>query len=235
MEPCASREGVTGRRGRRSVRGRTAGDWRETAGRLEGALRRYLPGSLFDRRDTSARALLAVPETGVDAMVDLLRDLHGMAAGGAGGAIATGVSNVTRGPETFAGRFAEAEATARLGGLLRGGAGVSTYEELGAYRYALETESTVRDRYQESVEKLLDYGARRGLDLVGTLDAYLELRGSVTHTARRLGTHPNTLRQRLARIDHLTGIEVERADWISLAMAVKTVRLRAFRSRAGAG
>jgi GAF domain-containing protein len=227
VEPCSSRAVGNGRR----ARARPVPDWSEAAGRLERALRSHLPGSLFDRRDTLARALLPVPETGLEAMVDLVRDLHVTAAGGPAGGIATGLSDVTRGPATFAGRFAEAEATARLGHLLRGGAGVSTYEELGAYRYALGAEATVRDRYQETVGRLLDYGARRGVDLVGTLDAYLELRGSITHAARRLGIHPNTLRQRLARIDHLTALQVDRADWIALAMAVKTVRLRALRSR----
>ena len=231
LEPCESHGDR--RPGRlRSGRARPAHDWAEAVGRFERALRRHLPGSLVDRRDASARALLAVPETGVEAMIDVVRDLHGMVTGGPDGVVAAGLSDVTRGPVTFAGRFAEAEATARLGCLLRGGgAGVSTYEELGAYRYALGVEATVDDRYQESVRKLLDYGARRGVDLVGTLDAYLELRGSITHAARRLGMHPNTLRQRLARIDQLTSIAVERADWISLAMAVKTVRLRALRPR----
>jgi len=224
--PCAPGAPAAGRRSHH----RSQPGWRDAAGRLGSVLGTHLPGSVFDRRDTAMRALLRVPATGAEPVAGLVRDLHLQVAGGPAGPVAAGLSNVTGGAATFAGRFAEAESAARLGCLLRGGAGVSTYEELGAYRYALGAEATVRDRYQESVEKLLDYGARRGVDLVGTLDVYLELRGSIARTARRLGMHPNTLRQRLARIDQLTTVQVERADWISLAMAVKTVRLRAFRT-----
>jgi DNA-binding PucR family transcriptional regulator len=41
--------------------------------------------------------------------------------------------------------------------------------------------------------------------------------------------HPNTLRQRLARIQHLTELDLSREDWLSLGMAIKVVKLRAIR------
>ena len=50
--------------------------------------------------------------------------------------------------------------------------------------------------------------------------------------ARDLHTHPNTLRQRLARIGELTGLDLEREDWLSLGIALKCVKLRLARDSA---
>ena len=55
---------------------------------------------------------------------------------------------------------------------------------------------------------LLDYDERRGTELTMTAWVYLDADGSHTAAADRLRIHPNTMRQRLERIDGLVG-----ADW----------------------
>lgn len=52
---------------------------------------------------------------------------------------------------------------------------------------------------------VLEYDRRRGTDLTITLDAYFRTNRSVNETAQDLRVHPNTVTQRLARIDHLLG------------------------------
>lgn len=52
---------------------------------------------------------------------------------------------------------------------------------------------------------VLEYDRRRGTDLTATLDAYFRTNRSVNETAQALHVHPNTVTQRLARIDHLLG------------------------------
>ena len=47
-----------------------------------------------------------------------------------------------------------------------------------------------------------------------------------TTTARKLFIHANTLRQRLDRIEKLTGLDLATEDLLSLELAVKLVRLR---------
>jgi purine catabolism regulator len=47
-----------------------------------------------------------------------------------------------------------------------------------------------------------------------------------TTTARKLFIHTNTLRQRLDRIQKLTGLDLATEDLLSLELAVKLVRLR---------
>jgi GAF domain-containing protein len=216
--PLAPAAGAPGRRG----------DWRHTAARLETSLGAELAGSIFDRGDASMRALLRVPAAGPDVVVHLVRRLHTELAGAGGTRLAVGLSALGRDPAGWARGLAEAESAGEVGALLAGRAGVFTYEELGAYRYALGAE---RDRYQEGIERLFGHARGRGPDLVRTLDTYLALRGSLTHTARQLSVHPNTLRQRLARIAELTGLLVDREDWIALAMAIKAVELRELRRR----
>ncbi len=44
-------------------------------------------------------------------------------------------------------------------------------------------------------------------------------------SARALYIHPNTLRQRLARIEELTGLALDQDDLLSLELAIKLARL----------
>jgi DNA-binding PucR family transcriptional regulator len=47
----------------------------------------------------------------------------------------------------------------------------------------------------------------------------------VIESARALYIHPNTLRQRLARIESLTDLNLDDADLLSLELAIKLARL----------
>jgi DNA-binding PucR family transcriptional regulator len=99
----------------------------------------------------------------------------------------------------------------------------------------LSTDEGLRDAYQERLHRLVEYDRRRGTELLDTLEGYLDHRGSVVATSRALYIHPNTLRQRLDRIERASGIEVDRDDWLSLAVATKVVKLETLRLRRGAG
>jgi DNA-binding PucR family transcriptional regulator len=106
--------------------------------------------------------------------------------------------------------------------------GALRYDELGAYRYLvhLPLDDAPHDRLCEAVERLLDYDARRQTQLLPTLEQYLRDRRSGATTARKLFIHPNTLRQRLDRIEKLSGLDLAGEDLLSLELAVKLVRLR---------
>jgi DNA-binding PucR family transcriptional regulator len=84
------------------------------------------------------------------------------------------------------------------------------------------------------VEALLAHDAQRRTALLDTLEEYLARRRSVADTARTLYIHPNTLRQRLARIERVTGLKLDAEDLLALELAVKLVRLDDARRRAGA-
>ncbi|MBY6707689.1 helix-turn-helix domain-containing protein [Rhodococcus sp. BP-241] len=77
-------------------------------------------------------------------------------------------------------------------------------------RYADRTLGPVRE-HDES----------RGTDLIGTLRAYLGHRQHVGDTAAALHVHPNTVGQRLRRVQTLTGLDLARPDHaMDVAMAL---------------
>lgn len=223
------------RAGRRALRAKDGplADWRQVATGLESRVRGDLPGAIFDRRENSVRALLRIA-TGDADIPGLVRRAYELSGGSPAGPLAIGISNVCKGAASIARGFEEAASAAQVGALLRGTAGVFTYEDLGPYRYVLTADGTVRDRYQLGLERLLEYERRRGTELLGTLESFLEHQGNIAQTARKLYMHPNTLRQRLVRIERVAGLDLDNEDWLSLAMAVKAVKLRSIRNAATA-
>jgi GAF domain-containing protein/sugar diacid utilization regulator len=206
--------------------------WEDLVARLESRLSRLLPGVLFDCRTTSCRALLTAPSGADTRVADIVRDVYTRIVADYGGQLTIGLSNLCRPPGSFSRAFEEAASAGEVGGLIKGTPGVWTYEDLGPYRYVLSSVDTVGDRQQERLQKLVDYDARRGSDLLRTLEVYLEGRGNIVGTARVLHTHPNTLRQRLGRIERLCDFDFEAEDWLSLGIAIKIVKLRLARRTA---
>jgi DNA-binding PucR family transcriptional regulator len=94
-------------------------------------------------------------------------------------------------------------------------------------RTALELlESLIQPRHEDAIAILAAYDARRRTELLRTLERHLGDRGSVAPTARALYIHPNTLRQRLGRVEHLTGLSLAHEDLLSLELALRLHRLR---------
>ena len=63
-----------------------------------------------------------------------------------------------------------------------------------------------------AVKKLMVYDQTNKTELLPTLDAYLEAGENLTHTAKRLYIHFNTLRYRLNHISELTGLDLKDAE-----------------------
>ncbi|MEJ1304033.1 helix-turn-helix domain-containing protein [Lacticaseibacillus sp. NRC_P2] len=63
-----------------------------------------------------------------------------------------------------------------------------------------------------AVKTLMAYDADNKTELVRTLDAYLEYGENLTHTAKHLYIHFNTLRYRLNHISELTGLNLKDAE-----------------------
>ena len=114
-----------------------------------------------------------------------------------------------------------------IGRALLGPGGAIGYAEVGAYRSLVHiaAENAPHDRRRAAVDRLIDYDARRRTSLLDTLERYLAERRSVIESARELFIHPNTLRQRLGRIEELTGLNLDEDDLLSLELAIKLARL----------
>jgi GAF domain-containing protein len=191
---------------------------------LAWALRSAAPGSLFDRREDSLRALVRVPNARADSVLERIRKIHG----DLGEPVSIGISSVCRGQAAFADGFAEARQALLGTVVLRGEPSVLSYEELGAYKYLLRVavDGGVRDATADAVTKLAEYDAQRGAQLVNTLEEFLRRHGNISATSEALYVHPNTLRQRLRRVAELSGLDLRRDDWLMIEIAVKMVKLQ---------
>ncbi len=175
---------------------------------------------------------LAPLATGDAAALNRLRDACEEIAREEG--LVVGLSDVDRGAASARRRMREAADAARIGRSLFAAGGAVSYEGLGAYKYLvhLELDDAPQDRYRQAVEQLVAYDRRRGSRLFETLEQFLADRCSVTASARALYIHPNTVRQRLDRIERISGLRLPDEDLLSLELALKLARLH--RVRAGA-
>ncbi len=229
--PWAGRPAERRRPSNREARARLS-TWVDVVGALEARLTSALPGTLFDSRATYCRALVKAPRGRERKVAETIAAVHEKIERDSDTSMTVGLSNSCRGAASFPQGFEEAASAAEVGALIKDRPGVYTYDDLGPYRYVLDAEEGVRDRHQERLGRLVEYDQRRGTELLQTLEVYLESRGNIVRTARTVYAHPNTLRQRLARIEQLSGFDLEHEDWLSLGIAIKLVKLRMARESA---
>jgi len=198
--------------------------WPDLAARFENRLSRLYPRAFFDSRHDCVRAIAPLPTAGAAAVERLRQGCEELARAER---VVVGLSDVDRGAASARRRMREAADAARIGRSLAEEGGAVSYEGLGAYKYLvhLELDDAPHDRYRLSVEELLQYDRRRGARLVETLERFLADRGSVAASARALYIHPNTVRQRLERIERVTGLDLGKEDLLSLELALKLARL----------
>jgi hypothetical protein len=209
---------------------RSTGAWRETAEILGRELGELAPRTAIEAGPGPVRALLSLggrsPQR-LEALQRACRELgqeHGAAIG---------VSETRDAPGEASRAYREAVDAATIGRALLGDGGSIAYSQLGAYRYLvhISPDAAPHDRMRAAVDQLIEYDRRRRTVLLDTLERYLAERRSVIESARALFIHPNTLRQRLGRIEELTGLGLDDDDLLSLELAIKLARLH---GRAGA-
>ncbi len=193
--------------------------------RFQHALTRAVPGVLIDLGDVELVAL--VPLIGMDER-DLAQRLE-KALGDRDQRLplVVGISSPAVGAEAVTVALDEARQAATAGPVVRGGPAVITYDDLGPYAYLLRIPrgGTTRDRRRDALRRLREYDEQRQAQLTRTLEEYLRRRGNISATAQALYLHPNTLRQRLRRIEELSGIDVKRDDWLTIEIGLKLLRL----------
>ncbi|HEV7494309.1 helix-turn-helix domain-containing protein [Baekduia sp.] len=101
----------------------------------------------------------------------------------------------------------------------------ATYDELGSWpAVARLWDASGRPGLPAPLPALL--GARSGIELVQALEATLDAAGDVAAAARELQVHRATLYRRLARVQELTGLALDRGDdRLNAHLAVRMWRL----------
>jgi GAF domain-containing protein len=203
---------------------RPSGDWRASAEALAAGLGELVGASAIEAGPGPVRALLGSSARRALSAEDLLRRCREL---GRQTGAAIGVGELRSAPADACDAYREAVGAAAVGRALLGDGGAIAYSEVGAYRYLIHIapDAVPRDRMRAAVDLLADYDRRRRTALLDTLERYLAERRSVIESARALFIHPNTLRQRLGRIEELTGLRVDEDDLLSLELAIKLARL----------
>jgi GAF domain-containing protein len=198
--------------------------WPQTVELIELHLRRVVPGALCDPASDRLRALLALDAQNddpsrIDAVLGRLAAEHGLAVGRS--EPRTGLDDAARG-------LVEAADSVRLVHALLPQGGARGWSQLGVYRYLaqLPAGAAPDERHEAAVARLAAYDRRRRAELTRTLEQYLGDRGAVLTTARNLYIHANTLRQRLERIEQVTGLALADEDLLGLELALKLAHLR---------
>jgi GAF domain-containing protein len=191
---------------------------------FEQAVTKLAPGALFDRSDDSMRGLVRVPQSGEQTLLDGLRRVQQELPT----RVAVGVSNTCVGTGAYPAGFAEARHALVGQSVLQSTPGVMTYDELGPYKYLLRMsfDFAMRDAHRDAIARIAEYDEQRQTSLLRTLEEFLRRRGNISATAEALFVHPNTLRQRLRRIQELSGLDLRRDDWLMVEIALKMVKLQ---------
>jgi GAF domain-containing protein len=202
----------------------TSVEWREAAEAMGQSLADEHPRAAIEAGPGAVKAAIPLPDGGVERLEDLVRSCEEL---GERCGAAIGVSQIHDAAAEATRAYREALDATTIGRALLPTGGAIAYSQLGAYRYLVHipAEDAPRDPMRAAVDKLIDYDRRRHSSLLDTLERYLSERRSVIESARALFIHPNTLRQRLARIEELTGVELDHDDLLSLELAIKLARL----------
>ncbi len=199
-------------------------EWREAAEALGRGIGALQPRAAVEAGPGPVRAALPLGAGRPERVEEILRACHEL---GGRTKAAIGVSQLRSSGAEATRAYREALDAATIGRALLHDGGAIGYSQLGAYRYLVHiaADAAPRDRMREAVDVLIAYDKRRRSSLLDTLERYLAERRSVIESARALFIHPNTLRQRLARIEELTGVELDHDDLLSLELAIKLARL----------
>ncbi len=104
--------------------------------------------------------------------------------------------------------------------------GVVSYSDMLPNLLLLGDPALANDSWRATVEPLFEHDAANGTQLVETLSAFLEERGVLAATAKRLYVHRHTLTPRLEQIERLTGHSLQ--DRNHLFMLELGLRARRF-------
>jgi purine catabolism regulator len=95
-----------------------------------------------------------------------------------------------------------------IGNKLFGRGKINFYDDLGIYKLISipdKKEDILRDRW---FSRLYEHDRHKNGNLIETLEVFLDSNGSIKDTAKKLYTHPNTIKYRLKKVKELTGEDI---------------------------
>lgn len=122
--------------------------------------------------------------------------------------------------------YQEAKVALEMGNAFSRGE-ICHFDEMGVFQFIFtQPGGELQDFCERVLGPILAYDAEMGTDLRDTLEAYIENHCQIPDCARALFVHENTLRNRLKKIQDLTGQDLRRIDHItSLFIALQIMHL----------
>jgi PucR family transcriptional regulator, purine catabolism regulatory protein len=129
-----------------------------------------------------------------------------------------GIGENSAGVRTFQSSFNDAQVALNLGRRQKGTGSRYTYADMDVYRALLPMTQNkeMKEITLSTIGPLIDYQKQRGIDLIGTLMAYIRHQGNVSSTARAMYLHRQSLIYRLRKIESLTSRSLHDPDDIFL-------------------
>lgn len=199
--------------------------------RLRTVLSRMVPGTATAVRERELVAIVpwTAPRRGAPDLADRIsgamaeacpRNVHSPD----GSRLTCGLSEVCEEPHEVPRLVGEAETALEIGIRIGRAGDVITYGELGVYRLLLKV-GDLRALWQFAADvlgSLIEHDTTHRLELVRTLTSFLDNGQSPKRAAAALGVHPNTVANRLQRIEQLTELDLGNPDDLLTAhLAVK--------------
>lgn len=153
--------------------------------------------------------------------------------------LSVGIGSMARARSDYRAAYRTAHEALEIGESLFGRGRVTFFGALGhvVYLHRMIQEADLsQDGIMASLERLAEYDRRKRSRLVETLDCYMACQGNVGTAAQKLFVHRNTLRQRLRRIEQITGLHPDTIeDWFPVQLACRLLGLRTALSVDGDG
>ena len=107
---------------------------------------------------------------------------------------------------------------------------IIVFDQLGIFKILIQKNiyEEIERFYHETLDPLLQYDAKKGTELIRTLDAYFENNSNINRTSEVLFTHYNTVLYRMERIRAITGMDLNNPnDRLNLELALKVRKIYA--------
>lgn len=123
--------------------------------------------------------------------------------------------------------YQEAKLALKFGQFLNEEPKVYHINDLGMIRLLLYNHKEVlRDFSQDYLNEIIQSDRLHGTQYIETLTSYIKYNGNITEVSNHLFIHPNTLRNRLKKMEELTGIELTNLQQIChliIALQIQTL------------
>ncbi|MGB9813428.1 MAG: PucR family transcriptional regulator [Thermovenabulum sp.] len=122
--------------------------------------------------------------------------------------LSIGISSALESINELKRAYDEAAFAREIGNKLFGYGKIFFYDDLGIYKIISipnKLEDILRDRW---FYKLYDYDKNKNGNLIETLEIFLDNKCSIKETAKKLYTHPNTVKYRIKKVKELIGEDI---------------------------